>query len=135
MSIGLVSCASRKRNQATAARDLYVSALFLKSRAYIESRCDQWFILSARHGVLDPDTRIAPYNESMSDKSRSERERWAIRACLDLRPYLSPNDEVVILAGVSYREFLAPLLADFGCSLEIPMEGMGIGKQLQWLNG
>lgn len=135
MKIGLVACASRKRNQATAARDLYVSALFLKSRAYIESQCDQWFILSARHGVLHPDTKIAPYNESMNDKSRPERECWATRAWLDLRPHLSANDEVVILAGVSYREFLAPLLTDLGCSLDIPMEGMAIGKQLQWLNG
>ena len=37
-TVGLVSCVSRKRAQATDAQDLYESPLFLKARDYGKSR-------------------------------------------------------------------------------------------------
>ncbi len=40
-----------------------------------------------------------------------------------------PNDHFIILAGKRYREHLLPHLAH----VEIPMEGLPIGKQLQFL--
>jgi len=40
---------------------------------------------------------------------------------------------VVFLAGLRYREFLVKPLQDRGVEVEVPMEGLQIGKQLQWL--
>jgi len=39
----------------------------------------------------------------------------------------------MILAGKKYQENLVNPIQQMGCSVEIPMEGLGIGKQLRWL--
>jgi hypothetical protein len=39
------------------------------------------------------------------------------------------NDEFTFLAGEKYRKFLIPELTN----IKIPMKGLKIGKQLQWL--
>jgi hypothetical protein len=47
---------------------------------------------------------------------------------------LRPRDRVVILAGIAYREFLEPSLRSRGYVVEVPMRGLGIGRQLAWLS-
>ena len=132
--VGLVSCVSRKGAQATEARDLYESPLFTKARKYVEERCDTWYILSAKFGLVGPTQVIDPYEETLNTKSRAEREEWAQRVWKTLSSQLHADDHVVILAGKRYREYLVPLIIKRGCTLEVPMEGLAIGKQLQWLS-
>ena len=42
-------------------------------------------------------------------------------------------DRIVVLAGQRYREFLMGYLRKRAETLEVPMEGLGIGKQLRYL--
>lgn len=134
MHLGLVSCVSKKRSNAAPAKDLYESALFAKSREYVERHCDSWFILSAKHGLVEPSHVIEPYEETLNQRSRQERNEWAHRVWSTLRLRLQPSDHVTILAGERYRETLVPLLMEHGCRVDIPMQGLGIGRQLQWLS-
>ncbi len=61
--IVLISCASKKRDVACKARELYQSTLFKLSLAYAETlNADHIFILSALHGVVDLNSIIEPYN-------------------------------------------------------------------------
>jgi hypothetical protein len=53
--IGLVSCVSSKRDTPAPPLDLYTSPYFEKMRCYADSHHDDWWILSAEHGLLDPD--------------------------------------------------------------------------------
>ena len=54
--IGLISCTKSKRDEPAPPRDLYEpSTLFQKAREYCENTYDEWYILSAKHGLLDPD--------------------------------------------------------------------------------
>jgi hypothetical protein len=46
---------------------------------------------------------------------------------------LRPGDHVVFLAGEAYRAGLIDAIRGMGCTVEIPMEGLGIGQQLHWL--
>ena len=62
----LVSCVSKKQNSAQPARELYVSAWFLKARAYAEAHGERWFVLSAEHGLLRPDDVIHPYEKTLN---------------------------------------------------------------------
>ena len=39
------------------------------------------------------------------------------------------TDEFIFLAGTNYRKYLLPHISNY----QIPMEGLQIGKQLQWL--
>jgi hypothetical protein len=48
---------------------------------------------------------------------------------------LSPDAEVIVLAGLRYREELIPFLRKRGFGVTVPLEGLGFGKQLQRLKG
>ena len=133
-NIGLISCVSKKRPSAAEAKDLYYSALFAKSRKFIEQRCDSWFILSAKYGLVEPADVIEPYEETLNKKSLRKRVEWADRVWTVLRQRLRPDDHVTILAGERYRESLVPLMKEYGCQVDVPMQGLSIGRQLQWLS-
>ncbi len=132
--IGLISCVSKKCHSETFAKELYTSALFTKSRQYVERNCDTWFILSAKYGLVEPNEIIEPYNETLNSKTKYDREEWAKKVWKTLCLRLKPNDQVTILAGDKYREKLIPLLIEYGCKIHIPMKGLGIGSQLKWLS-
>jgi hypothetical protein len=132
--VGLISCVSKKQANPIEARDLYDSALFTKSREFVEKHCDSWFILSAKYGLVEPTEIIEPYEETLNTKSHRERGAWADKVWVVLRDHLSPNDQVTILAGERYRENLIPRLIEYGCQVEVPMQGLSIGRQLQWLS-
>ncbi len=132
--VGLISCVGKKRPSATQAKDLYDSALFAKSREFVEQRCDSWFILSAKYGLVEPAAVLEPYEETLNTKSRADRDEWAEKVWVSLRQRLKPHDCVTILAGERYRERLLPLIETHGCHVDVPMQGLGIGRQLQWLS-
>ncbi len=131
-SLYLVSCVSTKRASPLPARDLYVSPLFVKARAFVEARNAPWFILSAEYGLLDPNTVVAPYERTLNRMRLAERRAWADGVLAALGPRLRAVGTVVFLAGKRYREFLEPALSG-RVRVEVPMADLGIGKQLQWL--
>ena len=51
----------------------------------------------------------------------------------DIKKKIATPPTLVMFAGVRYRRFLYPSLRRYGYDIEIPMQGLGIGKQLQWL--
>jgi hypothetical protein len=134
-TIYLVSCVGQKRDYPTMAKDLYVSDWFVKARAWVEQEGgdDSWLILSAEYGLVEPDEHIHPYEKTLKKLSKKQREDWAEFVYDELMFYLAPEDRVVILAGRYYREFLEPWLIEDGFDVEVPLAGLGIGEQKQWL--
>lgn len=132
-TIFLVSCVGQKSPEPTEARDLYRSTWFKKARAWIEARDCDWFILSAEYGLLHPQTVIEPYDKSLNTMPVAGRRDWAGRVSRQLRAQLIA-DEIIVLAGVRYREFLMPVLREIADSVEVPMAGLGIGQQLAYLS-
>ncbi len=130
----LISCVSRKAGHPAAAAELYTSAWFRKARAYVESRGEPWMILSAEHGLLDPATVIAPYETTLNTMPVKLRREWALGVLEELVVVLAPGACVVFLAGKRYRELLRPALEERGHVVEVPMAGLAIGQQMQWLN-
>jgi len=131
--IALVSCVKKKRGEASPARDLYVSQLFQGLRRYAEANADRWYILSASHGLLRPDQVIAPYEQTLNVMPRAERLRWAERVQKQLDTELPKGADVIMLAGMRYRQDLEPYLRQRGFSVSVPLAGLPIGKQLQKL--
>lgn len=131
----LVACAGTKLGRAAKAKDLYVSSLFKKSRAWAECHGDRWYILSAKHGLLDPERVIRPYEKTLNQAGRVECRAWAARVMKTLDDVLPGRSRVVFLAGDRYRRDLVPALKARGHSVECPVEGLRIGQQLSWLNG
>ena len=132
--IFLVSCASTKLKEPAKAEDLYVSPLFIKAKKLAQLSADKWFILSAKHKLLDPQHRIKPYDKTLLLMPTEQRKKWASQVAKELRSKTSPKDHIVILAGDAYRQHLVPELKEMGYSVQTPVEGLSIGRQLQWLN-
>lgn len=130
----LVSCAARKREGRVAAQDLYISELFTKARRYVESRKGTWFILSALYGLLPPAREVDSYDLTLKTMSAAARRAWAQGVWSELREQVKAGDMVVFLAGKSYRENLEQLLINARVEIEVPMNGLTIGRQLQWLD-
>lgn len=129
----LVSCVSMKRVNTHPARDLYISEWFKKARAYVELQRRPWFILSAQYGLLRPTELAKPYEKTLNQMSKLERAYWAKNVWRQLNHQVLRPQEVVFLAGIHYREYLAEYFEQAGVRVTIPMDGLTIGRQLQWL--
>jgi hypothetical protein len=134
-----VSCVATKRDRACEARTLYTSLWFQKATPYAATTAEavngRWWILSAKHGLLNPQTVIEPYNETLAKMRISERRSWSDRMFEFVRRSSDFHrvDSVVMLAGERYRKFLVPKLIHAGIEVSVPLAGLGIGRQLQWL--
>jgi hypothetical protein len=129
----LVSCVSQKKGHPAPAADLYVSAWFRKARGLVEATGSPWFILSAEHGLLPPHVVVAPYERTLNRMSAADRRAWANRVREQIVAMAPTSDEVVVLAGARYREHLLPWLRERFGKVTIPMEGLPIGHQLNWM--
>jgi hypothetical protein len=133
ITVGLVGCASQKLKRPAPARELYVSQLFKKASAYAELTCDRWYVLSAKHGLVHPDTILEPYDIRLGTNHRTTPpiHQWAagVREQLAVELAGLENVKLIALAGEQYR---VPVYRG-AWEYEIPMKGMGIGQQLGWL--
>jgi hypothetical protein len=132
--IALVACVGQKLDHPAPAADLYQSVWFKKARRYAELVADRWYILSAHHHLVDPAAIIAPYDFTLAQASGSYRRRWSANVLHDLIHHITLQDQITILAGKPYHACLARWLQALGYTIEIPMQGLGIGQQLRWLN-
>jgi hypothetical protein len=55
----LLGCVKSKLDNRAKARDLYCSPLWRGRRAYAEASGLPWLILSAKHGLVEPDSVLA----------------------------------------------------------------------------
>jgi cytoplasmic iron level regulating protein YaaA (DUF328/UPF0246 family) len=131
-TIGLVSCGKNKVNYETEAKNLYAGDLFKKSRKYSETNHDEWFILSALYGLLDPNKVIEPYDKTLLNATKAESIEWAESVFNSIKEKYTNDAVIYIYAGAAYRKFLQPLLEGGGYKVEIPLQGLGIGQQLAW---
>ena len=83
--VGLVSCVKTKRDEPAPPKNLYTSAYFEKMRSYAEQYHDDWWILSAKHGLLDPDGEpIEPYDETLSGAKVAKEREWSVQVAEQL---------------------------------------------------
>lgn len=71
--IALVACVSKKKKSADKAENLYISDWFREASEYAKRKTQEWYILSAKHGVLNPEDEIAPYNETLKEMKKGEK--------------------------------------------------------------
>lgn len=129
----VVGCGKSKLAVPAKARDLYVGSLFRAAKHYASRTGESWVILSAAHGVIDPDTWLRPYNERLELRG-AELTRWARLAADEVARRRGPEAAPVqILAGVTYAAPLARELALQGIESVQPLEGLALGFRLRKL--
>jgi hypothetical protein len=99
-----------------------------------------WAVLSARHGVVEPDEVIAPYDTTVGDRrpfggprlSPGEFDTWLyahVQAWRSRYATSTSSPRLVVLAGRAYSRCLVQRGLEF-CA---PLDGLGIGERLRWL--
>src|SRR4051812_7966210 len=105
--VALVGCSAAKLKKSAPARELYTSGLFRAAYDYAETTCDATLIASAFYGVVAPKAVIHPYDRSLRQYTKREREDWGVRTIGQLLPSFTAPPQLVILAGKLYADALA----------------------------
>jgi hypothetical protein len=104
--------------------DLFRSPGFARAREHAVHSRLPWFVLSAKHGLLEPDDVVAPYDLELGDASTVYRSAWGewVAAQLGERVRL-PGATVEVHGGVDFAQPLRQPLARRGAALELPLPG------------
>lgn len=129
--ICIISCGNKKiwskepNKKSVPASEAYIGSYFNKNKTYAELKYDDYFILSAKYGLLHKDTLIENYNVSFNDKKTNPI------TVEELSKQYNGDDTLVILAGKNYVDMIKKA---FPNKIETPLsEFKGIGYQLQFL--
>jgi hypothetical protein len=130
----LVGCVKTKRTTPAPAMDLYTSPIFMRRRAYAERLGVPWYVVSAEHGLLRPDTVVAPYDRALATQSSDYRSAWGAWVAARLRLEIGrlAGAVVEVHAGDAYVRALAPALASSGICVNTPLADLRLGQQLAW---
>lgn len=137
----LVGCGAAKNEGTHPAKDLYSSTYFKKKREFAEELTDEWYILSAKYGVIDPEREIEDYDMTIEDVPV---DGWLkrVNAYLENEVDFTEDDEVYVLLGKRYLEAenkdgesLRTILDGYDVDMNYPFDRTsGIGEQNQYLN-
>lgn len=140
----LLGCGASKRPGVLPARAKYDSSYFAEKMKFAETFCDRWWILSAEHGILRPETEIDDYDTHIGDLSEQEVDHWTRDVYVTLRASDAKwvaCDQLYVLLGKQYINAIQDILdelEDLSVSpVEVvyPFEGTeGIGDQRSWLS-
>lgn len=127
-NVVLVACVATKNNEPAPAEDLYASDLFKKSMAYAHKLTDDdnIYILSAKHHLLPIKRVIKPYDMTLNDFDKDQKEEWADIVMDEIEDRYDINKtNFIFLAGNNYRKYLQDRLPH----TKVPLEGLRIGQQ------
>ena len=132
----LLSCTKSKTKHAAPAQELYsASPMFQKTLEYGKSlKPDKMYILSAKHHLVPLTKKLEPYDKTLKEMPKDEKEKWGEETIKQMRSSgINPEkDTFIFLTGSEYMKPLAKYIPDG--NVEKPMEGKRFGERLKWLN-
>lgn len=142
-TFGLVqagACPFRGRGTAI---DRYATAFFTRKAELADLVCDEWVILSERHGVLAPDEEVEEVDREFTDLEPAAQARWSMEVVAEVasRVRKHEHDRVVVFADRPMRDALKERggllsrVAAAGAETVEPLAGIGgQERQEQWLD-
>ena len=126
-AVVIIGCGKAKRDCVSPAVDLYTGPLYRDRLAWARALGGPHAILSAKHGLITPETVIEPYDEMLTpDRKDALRDAVRERFC----ELFGQPDRVIVLASVAYVGLLPGALAGPSAwRFERPLAGMSIGQQ------
>ncbi len=123
----IISCVGLKDSskEKIKAEDRYISTYFNLMKKYAKQNYNEWYILSAKYGLLKPFDLIDNYNISFYDKNSISKEDL-----IKTIPKHLFNQEIDVLLGSIYLEKLNGILKINNLFKEEPRT---IGYKLQYL--
>lgn len=128
--IVIAQCTDEKQSGRHQAQDLYTpSDLFTAQRRYAEAYADEWYILSAKHGLIRPWERIYSYDMEISEQ---HSEPWQERLDERVGEWLTGDDVTVeVIASGDYLERLEWYLEHYGVDYTVPFDGQRYGTRVR----
>ena len=126
-----IGCVKSKKTRPCKASELYTSSLFRYSFRYALSLTtrDKIFILSAKYGLVKPDDIIQPYELTLNNMNKRQRQQWAYKVYKQLvQEGIDFDEEAIFLCGKKYREFLMTKFTN----AKAPLKNLGLGEQLKF---
>jgi len=119
----IATCVKEKQKGRHKAKDLYISDLFKKMRKYVETYNYDWRIISAKHGLINPEKVIDSYEDESLDQFKLlqgkqtenlRAKKETLRNLIDeqLRPVLINYKRIILMCGKHYRDVILPLLEE-----------------------
>ncbi|MFX1519409.1 MAG: DUF6884 domain-containing protein, partial [Promethearchaeota archaeon] len=113
-TLAIITCVKEKRKGNHKAKDLYISDLFKKMRKYAETYNYDWRIISAKHGLINPEKMIESYEDESLDQFKLlhgqqtenlRTKKETLRNIIEeqLRPILLNYERIILMCGKNYR--------------------------------
>jgi hypothetical protein len=137
MRIALVGSSRKTQSYSCTAREMYsASPRFCKAFAWCRAQYDKVYILSPRHGLLDPEDLIEPCDMQLSTMTKKARAQWAGMVAFQVHREIEENrihevELIALHASRKYRRCLTGHLEAIA-PCEFPLEGMEIDEQLDY---
>ena len=135
-TIVLLSCTKSKLDHSAPAQELYsASPMFNKTLEYGKSlKPDKMFILSAKHHLVPLNKKLAPYDKTLKEMPKDEKEKWGEETIKQMKSagVNLEKDKFVFLTGSEYMKPFSKYIPEE--NIEKPMEGKRFGERLSWLN-
>jgi hypothetical protein len=121
----LIQCVSSKKDKPLPARKLYDSTYFDALKRYAQATGESWTIVSAKHGLVEPNETLEPYDEFGLSGTQA----------VEIATKLSKKDveRVELIAGEKYSKPLLPALEGVGIDVSEKCRGLPIGKRVRKL--
>ena len=106
----ITSCSKTKLDHKALASEIYQGDLFKKSKLIASKLNADFYIMSAKHGLIKGDKVIKPYDTFI--RTREDIKRLRTNLSSKLIEELIQYEKVIIIMGRKYREILHPFFQD-----------------------
>lgn len=130
--IVFIGCGAKKMKKPCKAKKMYVGNYVQLCLAYAQTFTtqDNIYILSAKYGVLPLEKVIEPYNKTLNNMNRQEKQDWKNMVIKQLEEMnINKDTEVVFICGTNYYT----LLEDYFTNYKLPLPKQGIGVQQHFM--
>jgi hypothetical protein len=122
--VALIGSSGATEDDPRPAGELFRSDGFARAREHARDSRLPWFVLSAKHGLLDPGEVVSPHGVQIDDQPAGYRTAWGEWVVAQLADRLQLDGVVVeVHGGVDFAQPLRQPLARRGAVLEIPLPG------------
>lgn len=120
----IAPCTKVKAKHQCSASEMYQSHLFKLVKQYVKIKKYDWVILSSRHGILEPNTVINPYNDSLLSSFKHRKSRKSTKFLRkfemlqdkvnnQLKTLLIQYELVIVMVGSLYQQLIQPILEKY----------------------
>jgi len=136
----LISCTKRKLKYKAKAEKMYSKSPVFRKKLLLAQKIvpkEKIFVLSAKHGLISLEKEIEPYDLSMKQKNKEEKNQWGMKIVNQLEKIFGNQMNEHLFLVLAGRDYYEPLVKNEKLKKKILIffpKNFGNGKRHQYLN-